>query len=132
MARPRYLTKTRFKLGMECPSKLYYTGKSKYPDNKKIDPFLDALADGGFQVGELAKNYFPTGQEITTLDYDEALTQTNALLEQKNVTIFEPAIRWQNLFIRIDILVKEGDRLNLIEVKAKSIDSTEIFMVCFF
>ena len=25
--RPRYLTKSRFKLGMECPAKLFYTGK---------------------------------------------------------------------------------------------------------
>ena len=29
---PRYLTKSRFKLALECPTKLYYTGKPEYLD----------------------------------------------------------------------------------------------------
>ena len=53
--RPRYLTKSRYKLGLECPTKLYYTGKSEYANQNIDDTFLLALADGGFQVGELAK-----------------------------------------------------------------------------
>ena len=68
MKKHRYLTKSRFKLGIECPTKLYYTGKREYPNQKLDDPFLAALADGGYQVGELAKLYFPNGQDITTLD----------------------------------------------------------------
>ena len=36
------------------------------------DKFLQALADGGYQVGELAKLYFPNGHDIMTLDYEEA------------------------------------------------------------
>lgn len=123
-ATPRYLTKSRFKLGMECPAKLFYTNKkSMYADGKMDDAFLAALAEGGFQVGELAKAYFPDGALIDTLDYDEALAQTNKLLQQKNVVIFEAAIRHESLFIRVDILVKNGDRLDLIEVKAKSYDA---------
>jgi len=36
--KPRYLTKTRFKLAVECPTKLYYTGKTKvYADSKSPD-----------------------------------------------------------------------------------------------
>jgi Domain of unknown function(DUF2779) len=124
--KPRYLSKSRFKLGMECPAKLFYTGKKKeYADQKLDDPFLAALADGGFQVGELAKAYFPGGHNIETLDYDDALGQTNKLLQQENVIIFEAAIRFDNLFIRADILVKKGARLDLIEVKAKSYDAAE-------
>lgn len=123
-ATPRYLTKSRFKLGMECPTKLFYTNKeSLYADGKMDDAFLAALAEGGFQVGELAKAYFPDGALIETLDYDEALAQTNELLQQKNVVIFEAAIRHESLFIRVDILVKNGERLDLIEVKAKSYDA---------
>ncbi len=48
--------------GMECETKLFYTGKAEYADHKKDDPFLSALAEGGFQVGEMAKLYFPGGQ----------------------------------------------------------------------
>ena len=123
MVGPRYLTKSRFKLGMECPTKLFYTKKKEYLDSKMDDSFLAALAEGGFQVGELAKCYHTGGHDITTLDYEEAEKQTNELLKEKKVIIFEPAIRFNNLFIRIDILVKDGNRFELIEVKAKSFDS---------
>lgn len=125
MTKPRYLTKSRFKLATECPAKLYYTGKPDiYPDQKLQDAFLAALAEGGYQVGELAKLYFPGGVDIQSLDYEVALAQTNALLAQDDAVIYEAAIRHDNLFIRVDVLVKRGRQLELIEVKAKSFDST--------
>ena len=124
MSKPRYLTKSRFKLGIDCPTKLYYTGKKEYPDQSLDDPFLMALADGGYQVGELAKYYFPGGHDIHSLDYDEALEQTNELLKKNSVIIYEPAIKYKDLFIRIDVLVKSGNHFDLIEVKSKSLDSS--------
>ena len=121
--KPRYLTKSRFKLGMECPAKLFYTAKEAVYANKNLeDSFLASLAEGGFQVGELAKGYFPGGREVETLDYETALARTNELLQQENVVIYEAAICYKNLFIRADILIKEGGRLDLVEVKAKSYD----------
>jgi hypothetical protein len=36
----RVLTKSRFKLGLECPNKLYYTSKKEYANKKQEDPFL--------------------------------------------------------------------------------------------
>ena len=122
MTKPRYLTKSRFKLALDCPTKLYYTGKSEYADNKIDDPFLMALAKGGFQVGELAKCYFPEGVEVDSMrgDYDGALDRTNELLQQENVTIFEAAVRFENYFIRVDVLKKTGNKLEVIEVKSKS------------
>ena len=117
----RYLTKSRFKLALECPTKLYYVGKKEYANNSVDNPFLEALAEGGFQVGELAKYYYPGGHSINTLDYQDALEQTNQLLEQDTVTIYEAAIKHNDLFIRVDILVKKGASIKLIEVKSKSI-----------
>lgn len=123
--KPRYLTKSRFKIGHECPTKLFYTGKDEYYNSSLDDPFMAALAEGGFQVGELAKCYHPDGHDIQTLDYDEALNQTRELLEKRSVTIYEAAIKHKNLFIRADVLVKRGKTVELIEVKAKSFDSSE-------
>lgn len=118
----KYLTKSKFKLASECPTKLFYTGKQQYSNKSLDNPFLKALADGGFQVGELAKYYYPNGHNIHTLNYEEALNLTNQLLEQIDVTIFEAAIKFKNLFIRVDILVKCGSHIRIIEVKSKSID----------
>ncbi len=118
----RYLTKSRYKLAEECPVKLFYTRKEEYPDKKSEDPFLVALAEGGFQVGVLAKYYFPGGTDITTLDYNESCEQTNELLSREHTIVYEAAIRFENLFIRADVLVKNGNKLYLYEVKAKSCD----------
>ncbi|MEO8043229.1 MAG: DUF2779 domain-containing protein [Acidobacteriota bacterium] len=122
MSQPRYLTKSRFKIAMQCPTKLFYTNKAEYANSKLDDPFLAALADGGFQVGELAKCYFPGGVEVSTLDYDESVRQTEELLKRESVTIFEGAFRYENFFIRADVVVKNGNAIELIEVKAKSCD----------
>jgi hypothetical protein len=121
--KPKYLTKSRFKLALECPTKLYYDGKPEYPDQNDEDSFLQSLAEGGFQVGELAKCYFPGGHDIKTLDYDEALRQTRELLKKDRVVIYEAAIRFSQFFVRIDILIKNQQNFELIEVKAKSSDS---------
>ncbi|MDA7910044.1 DUF2779 domain-containing protein [bacterium] len=122
----RFLTKSRFKLGDECPTKLFYTKKrDEYADANECDDFLQSLAEGGLVVGELAKLYFPNGHDIETLDHEQALKETDALLANENVTIFEPAIRYKNLFIRVDVLVKKGNKIELIEVKSKSLDTSE-------
>lgn len=118
----KVLTKSRFKLGLECPNKLYYTKKKEYADTKVTDTFLEALAEGGFQVEELARMHYPNGVLIEGNDWDYQLLweQTQELLKQENVIIYEAAFLIDGLFIRTDILVKQGNNIELIEVKAKS------------
>jgi len=124
MTNPRYLTKSRFKLAAECPTKLYYTGKDNiYGNLKQEDSFLAMLAEGGYQVGELAKLFYPDGIEIESTNHAEAEAHTAKLLEREKVVLFEPAIRFGDLFARVDILVKDGNDFQLIEVKAKSYNS---------
>lgn len=121
----RYLTKSRFQLAMQCKTKLFYVGKPEYVNKSIDDPFLLSLAEGGFQVGALAKCYFPGGYDIESKDPDEALRMTNELMRKPDVTLYEAAFLYGNLFIRTDILVKRGKQLELIEVKAKSFDATK-------
>src|SRR6056297_1532635 len=121
----RYLTKSLFKLAMECPTKLYYINKEEYSNLSTDDSFLEHLADGGYQVNELAKLYFPEGNQIKSLG-DLAFKDTKTLLENEEATIFEAAVKFENYFIRIDILKKSGEKIDVIEVKSKSIDSKKI------
>ena len=127
----KVLTKSRFKLGLECPNKLYYSKKEKYADAKTSDTFLEALAAGGFQVEELTRMYYPGGVLIEGNDWDYRLLwkQTQELLKCKNVIIYEAAFLKAGLFIRTDILIKKGNKIELIEVKAKSFnpDSENLF-----
>ncbi|WP_435138582.1 DUF2779 domain-containing protein [Formosa sp. A9] len=125
MSKERYLTKSRFKLGLECPTKLFYTRKSEYVNQQLSNPFLEALAEGGFQVEELARMQYPDGVAILGDDwnYDLLVQKTEKLLQQDNVVIFEAAFLYDGLFIRVDILEKKGNHINLFEVKAKSISA---------
>ena len=126
---PRYLTKTRMKIGLECPKKLYYYDQYKEQDDD--NKFLEILAEGGYQVGELAKYYYKFHYpnyhfvDITSLDYEESLESTRDALQYENVVIAEPAIVFDNFFIRVDVLVKNGKNIQLIEVKAKSFNSVD-------
>jgi len=119
------LTKGRFITALTCPTKLYYKSKPDYVNQSVEDTFLASLAEGGFQVGELAKQYFPEGINIETLETLEAVKQTNELLINDCVTIFEAAIKFENCFIRVDILEKKGNIINIHEVKAKSFDGKQ-------
>ena len=124
MISKRYLTKSRFKLAVECPTKLFYAGKPKeYRDSMQENVFLAMLAEGGYQVGALAKLRYPDGVEVYEKTHAEAYAKTLEYLSHDNVVIFEPAILVGNFFIRIDILIQNGNHFELIEVKAKSYDS---------
>lgn len=121
----RYLTKSRFVLATECATKLYYVGKEDYSNLKTEDSFLEGLAENGYQVAELARCYHPGGILIDAASNIEAIAKTNELLRHENVTIFEAAFLYENLFLRADIIIKNGNSIKLIEVKSKSYDSHE-------
>lgn len=54
----KLFTKSAFKVALECPAQLYYYHEpQEYANQNTQDEFLRSLAEGGFQVGELAKIY---------------------------------------------------------------------------
>ena len=119
---------------MECPPKLFYCNKpNEYADSALDDPFLAALAEGGFQVGELAKYLLcndPGAEKITIeeKDYDKAVALTNEkLFGTEKPVIAEAAFRFENLFIRADITTREQSVINIYEVKAKSWKDSKSF-----
>lgn len=125
MTQPSKLfTKSAFKIAMSCPQKIYYArNPEQYENADDGNDFLKSLAEGGFQVGELAKIYgkVPESNDLKNiLGYEPSLLRTQQLMEQENVNIAEAAFRWGNLFVRVDVLQKEGNHIRLIEVKAKS------------
>ena len=126
------LSKSRFKQGLECPNKLYFSNNNDvYHNVKNEDPFLQALASGGFQVEEYARLQYPGGiliedpEDRENYDYQDLANQTSELLKQENVVIYEAAFYINDLFIRTDVLVKKGTHIQLIEVKAKSLDPSQ-------
>ncbi len=127
-----YLTKSRFKLAHECETKLFYYRKPEYADQSADDPFLLELAKGGYQVGELAKYYFADdASEITVTETrnEEALEETNRRIARGDRKIAEASVRFENLFIRTDLLEIDTSKkaIRFYEVKSKSWDASDKF-----
>lgn len=120
------LTKSKFKLALECPTKLYYIDKPQYANQQKEDSFLKALAEGGYQVEALARCYYPDGVFVEANQQESALDVTKRLLQSDSIILFEAEIVYQQYLVRTDILIKHHDHLKLIEVKAKSMDKESI------
>jgi hypothetical protein len=116
-----FLTKSRYRLGCECPTKIHYSANRAYHNKKSDDAFLLALAAGGFQVGELARHTIP-GTLIDTLDSALALAETARHLPQADIVLHEAAFQSGDFLVRTDILAKKGNAVELIEVKSKGLD----------
>ncbi|HAU3861592.1 DUF2779 domain-containing protein [Legionella pneumophila] len=120
------LTKSKFKLALECPTKLYYIDKPQYANQQEENSFLKALAEGGYQVEALARCYFPEGIFVKTSHGKSAIDVTKELLTKESIILFEAEVLHQRYLIRTDILIKNQNHLKLIEIKAKSIGNEEI------
>ena len=120
-----YLSKTDFKVARTCPTKLYYKERG-YPSLMDGDEYLALLAEGGFMVHKIATLLYPEGREMP---FDaapaSAAAETLRALHAQNATLFEATLISNGKLARIDILMKHGNELHLIEVKATSFDSDE-------
>jgi hypothetical protein len=121
-----YLSKSDFKVARTCATKLYYR-KLRYPSTRDDDPYLQFLADGGYMVETIAKLLYPEGIEIGfDKGAEDSAAETMRLLQtHETVTLFEATLIVGQQLARVDILRKRGNELELIEVKAKLIDSSE-------
>lgn len=121
-----YLTKSKFINALDCPRKLYYATDRMYANSNNHDEFLKYLAGGGYQVGTLTKLLFPGGTDLSAItDHEQAVRTTKKLMKQKNCIIYEAAFMHSNLFVRVDVLVKEGKKITFYESKSKCWDELE-------
>jgi hypothetical protein len=123
--RQRTLSKSDFTLARTCEAKLYFR-EARYPDNREFDPYLVMLAQGGYMVEALAKARYADGIQLEYgSDFEGDAALTLEYLQRDNVTLFEGTLHSARRLARADIIVKQGDTIRLIEVKAKSFDSQE-------
>ena len=127
MPHPIYLTKSDLKTARSCTTKLYYK-KLGYPTVDRVDSYTRILADGNFIISKIAHLLYPEGIYVSAnLNSDEsivnAVQETIAQLQKENVILFEPVLYHQHKLARADILVKQGDRIEIIEIRSKGFDS---------
>ncbi|NUN66477.1 DUF2779 domain-containing protein [Pseudanabaena biceps] len=127
MSHPIYLTKSDLKTARSCSTKLYYK-KLGYPSGDRVDSYSRILADGNFIISKIAHLLYPEGIYISANFSSEeslasAVQETLKYLQQENVVLFEPVLYSEHKLARADILIKTGDRIEIVEIRSKGFDS---------
>ena len=118
------LSKSDFKVGRTCPTKLYYR-KLRYPTTQDDDPYVQFLADGGYMVEAIARVLFAEGREVIGKFERDRIEVTRKALQQDEVVLFQAMLLHGQLLAEVDILEKRGNQFRLVEVKAKSVKPSE-------
>src|SRR5258706_2143591 len=116
------LSKSEYMQARSCGAKLYYR-RQGYPDNKSSNAYLRLLAHGGYMVDALARAKYPEGIAAPS-GHDPIADAAHGreLLRAEHVTVFDATILHGGRIARADVLVKNGEAIDLIEVKSKGID----------
>ncbi len=116
------LSKSRFQAGLQCPKRLWLMCRQPEMADP-IDEAKQAIFDLGHQVGELARRRFPDAvlvAEDHTQSY-AALQTTTCLVGDGAPCLCEPALEYQGVLVRVDVLRKNDDAgWELIEVKSST------------
>ena len=112
------LSKSLILKGMQCPKALYL---QKNPPDFELppQPGLEAKFRAGHEVGILAQQLFPGGTEVPFegLSVPEQIAQTRQLIDSGAEVIYEASFEYDGIFVKVDILVKDGDAWQIHEVK---------------
>ena len=124
------LSKSRFKIALDCATKAYYdANRDIYTNQSLCDKTSQFYKLVGNQVGELVKYWYrqkdPRAIEIENEQQDQQIEETQLLLKRDRVTLFEATLKHKNLLLRADVIEKIGDTINLIEVKSAGWDSNK-------
>ncbi len=112
-----HLNKNQYLIGKFCPKKLYFDFHAK----ETPDAAAQQRMEEGRQVGEWARESFLDGVLMAERRHEEAVMQTRRLMADPGVSaIFEGAFEHGGLRVRPDILVRQGDAWDLIEVKSST------------
>jgi len=96
-----YLTKSNFRLGIDCKQKLKYY-KLKYPSTSEDDPMIKFFADGGFMVEAIA----------------------HAVMREANPNVeFEFTLKHDRYQARVDGWEMFDEKIILTEIKSSSVES---------
>ncbi|HET6497605.1 MAG TPA: DUF2779 domain-containing protein [Coriobacteriia bacterium] len=116
------LSKSRFQKGLQCEKALWLAVHAPQLADQ-VSEARQWIFDQGAEVGRLAHGLVPGGVEVTEdhLHAEQALQTTARLLAEGASVLYEPALRFDNILVRVDILAHAGDGTwDLYEVKSSA------------
>jgi hypothetical protein len=111
------LSKSKIITHRQCPKRLWL--QVNKPELIQISAATQVRLDEGNKVGDIARQSYPGGVFIQTLNRTEAITLTKEAIE-KHQAIFEGAFFEADVMIRADLLFPEKEGYRLVEVKSST------------
>ncbi len=115
------LSKSSFIKGIQCEKQIYLY-KYHYDWMDKVSENLQAIFKRGTDVGVLAQELFPDGI-LATIDpkkSDAAVSKTRDLIDENCKVIYEAAFLYDGILVISDIIVKNGNKWKVYEVKSST------------
>ena len=113
------ISKSKYVSGLQCEKLLWthYNAKDRIPP---FDPETLAIFKQGHEVGELAQQIAPGGEEVPFGSIARTVAKTNELLELRK-PIYEASFAAGTVYCRVDILRPTSNRKwDLLEVKSST------------
>ena len=110
------LTKSNYLIGLECPKLVWniFNHPKKIPPLTKVEQFK---MNEGTKVGQLAKQLYPDGIDIYTMNEAKFLELSQEFLKKRK-PLFEAGFIHNNCLSRLDILAPVEGGWEIIEVKS--------------
>ena len=120
-ARPN-LSKSKLIAAWQCPKRVHL--EKHHPELGKISARTESLWATGYEVGTIAQRLYGTPESVE-IGFDKRIgvmvNKTRELIEAGNrFPIFEATFRHENVLVRVDVLLPDGDGWRAIEVKAST------------
>ena len=124
------LSKSSFIRGLQCHKSLFlYQYHKDWRD--AVSPEQQAIFDRGHNVGRLAQQLFPNGQDMSAkfgFNFDKSLPEMQAIMREKNSAVYEAPFLYSEVLSILDILVCEDGHFKAYEVKSStSVSDTYIY-----
>lgn len=114
------LSKSRYCYGLQCHKRLYLECFDRDVMGEP-DAGLQARFDMGHEVGELAQQRFAGGVLVAENHFEHAtaVKKTAKLMADPKVkAIYEAAFVFDDIRVRVDVLVRKKNRWDIVEVKS--------------
>lgn len=113
----RIINKSVFIKSLDCQRLAWHLYRNLIPrDNSLGDDFLIFESK---KIHALAQQLFPKGIKVISNSLQEALDKTKELIADKNIeTIFEPVFEYNGFVARADILCRNDNGWQIVEVKS--------------
>ena len=118
-AAERILTKSRVLDGVQCQKRLWLqTNQSDRA--RRLSLGEERIIRQGREVDQMARKLYSGGRQVVARNNDAALKETRALMAGGAKCLFQAAFSASDALVRCDILRRNGDAWDIVEVKSST------------